>query len=355
MSWNHLLNRKALWPLAGVVSIVLAGVFIIIGRPNESSVVVESRPNESSVDSANPFKHDKSEVRNRLDNRRNSRPNTNKREQTRGPKNRNLLQDAIENAETPSELADARMEMAKYFAEHDPESGASWLLSIDPAENLVGLIGVFGGEVAKRNDRIWEKVASRFTGIERAAFLRGALVLIGQTDASLAWKKTNEYMATVEGPSNFADEIMTWIIRRNPEQAMNIFDLNASSENARHFFGSAVFSDQTFAVRALNQVTDEKLRGDCFTSYVRSVQSDSLKDLGDALANNPVHSITRDNEISTVISRLYPDDMIAAVDLLNSVKDPEIRSDLSKTIVRYADSKGDRFKERVTELLSGQN
>lgn len=262
----------------------------------------------------------------------------------------------ISKASNRSELTEARLHLANYFAKNDPRAGIDWLNSIDPAENILGLIGSFGGAVAKFHGNNWESLGSYFDEDECTAFIEGAIIHIGQTDAASAWEKTSQYKARQKDPEDFESHVLTWLVKRNPEQARDLIDLNSSIENANFFFDHAVFNDQNLAIQTLQRITDTNTRNECFDKYIRGIPESSLENFAAAYisAMNSSLSTNKNTEIAAIISRLYPDNITAAAEYVKYIDDQQIKHETTRKIIDYAESKGEKIGNRAKAILSPQ-
>lgn len=79
-----------------------------------------------------------------------------------------------------------------------------------------------------------------------------------------------------------------------------------------------------------------------------------LKTLGEALQKSNLSSEAKDKAIAKLIERSFYRKPGDAARLVGAVGDVELRESLTKTIRRYAKSKGEAMSTRIDEILLGQ-
>lgn len=254
-------------------------------------------------------------------------------------------------ADSKEEIAHLRLQLLRYYSEHDPKAGARWLISLDPAERISGLLTSYGMQVVGHGGD-WEELCEIFPKNLEGDFIQGALSVEGALDPTETWLKVETLLEKKRLSKDAADFVLSKIVEKNPEGALAVLDINESPENARFFFRNAHFEDQTSAIRTFGLLEDGSVQDECFIAYVRRIDSDDVVTFGNAMHSAFAPSVARDKWTVELVRRIYPDNLTNAAPFVSQISDKNIRTQITDVILGYARGVGGAFERKAAEIFS---
>ncbi|MFC7338561.1 hypothetical protein ACFQY0_15305 [Haloferula chungangensis] len=254
------------------------------------------------------------------------------------------------------------VEIARLYADTDPEAGFDWLQSLDPASGDLGLIAAsFASRLVELDPEKWRLMVGRLEpGLTKDRFIFGGVTSLGRQNVSSGWVEWQQFRGQVRNSDQLEKGVSMGLARSDGSGFWEIvktrceLDVIGGEKDFVQFFSMAEFDDSSAAVRALSEVVDPVEAQECLHAYINSRPSEEKLPFAEAFITSNRDVETNDRVLVSILESTFYHLPGESARLIHAISDDKKREEITRKLLEYAERSDPAMAVRVQAILQGE-
>lgn len=226
----------------------------------------------------------------------------------------------------------SQVELARYYAEHDPAKGIQWLNENPEDDGNSTFAFNYAVQMTEGDPEEWRQFFPLITDSRaKGHFIRGVVLIAAATNVPAAWAIFQENRATLADPDAVQAQILSNIIATDPGPAFEIVKSTGSADALRNYFQTLGQGDgrTATALERIRTIGDPALLRESLVSFATSRHDDAAA-IPPAIAATTLDPAAKDAAFIALAESEQPDEvrLLSA----NLIADPEVKDRLTRAI-----------------------